>query len=112
MARFRKPSPSRRRPCSCRSRRRSSIVADRKLRAAAGDVRGTVVVAAVVLLGATIFLLRSVAHGQASVLVPIAQMGFIVAALLGIFVLRERVTLRKAVGLAAALAALTVLAAS
>jgi len=38
--------------------------------------------AAIVLLGATIFLLRSVAGGQASVLVPIAQMGFVVAALL------------------------------
>jgi drug/metabolite transporter (DMT)-like permease len=68
--------------------------------------------AAIVLLGATIFLLRSVAGGQASVLVPITQMGFIVAALLGIFVLRERVTVRKAIGLASALAALGVLAAS
>jgi len=64
------------------------------------------------LLGATIFLLRSVAGGEASVLVPITQMGFIVAALLGIFVLGERVTARKALGLAAALAALAVLAAS
>jgi drug/metabolite transporter (DMT)-like permease len=68
--------------------------------------------AAIVLLGATIFLLRSVAGGQASVLVPITQMGFIVAALLGIFALRERVTVRKAIGLASALAALGVLAAS
>jgi drug/metabolite transporter (DMT)-like permease len=68
--------------------------------------------AAIALLGATIFLLHGVAGGQASVLVPIAQMGFIVAALLGILVLRERVTVRKAIGLAAALAALGVLAAS
>jgi drug/metabolite transporter (DMT)-like permease len=68
--------------------------------------------AAIVLLGATIFLLRSVAGGQASVLVPITQMGFIVAALLGIFALRERITVRKAIGLASALAALGVLAAS
>ena len=68
--------------------------------------------AAIALFGATIFLLHGIAVGQASVLVPIAQMGFIVAALLGIFVLREQVTLRKAVGLAAALAALGVLAAS
>lgn len=45
-------------------------------------------------------------------LVPIAQMGFIIAALLGIFVLREPVTLRKAIGLASALAALAVLATS
>ncbi|MFL5073198.1 MAG: hypothetical protein ACJ8D9_26760, partial [Xanthobacteraceae bacterium] len=68
--------------------------------------------AAIVLLAATIFLLRSVALGQASVLVPIAQMGFIVAALLGIFLLRERVTTRKAFGLASALAALAMLAGS
>ena len=68
--------------------------------------------AAIMLLGATIFLLRGVAEGQASVLVPIAQMGFIIAALLGIFILRERVTIRKVVGLVSALAALAVLAKS
>lgn len=66
--------------------------------------------AAILLLVATLALLRGIAIGQASVLVPIAQMGFIVAALLGIFALRERVTLRKAAGLAAAIAALAVLA--
>jgi uncharacterized membrane protein len=66
--------------------------------------------AAIMLLGATIFLLRGVADGQASVLVPIAQMGFIIAALLGILILRERVTIRKVVGLVSALAALAVLA--
>jgi uncharacterized membrane protein len=68
--------------------------------------------AAIVLLGATISLLRSVAGGQASVLVPIAQMGFVVAALLGIFILRERVTVRKMIGLVTALAALAALAGS
>jgi drug/metabolite transporter (DMT)-like permease len=68
--------------------------------------------AAIVLLGATICLLRSVARGEASVLVPIAQMGFVVAALLGIFILRERVTVRKVTGLAIALAALLALAGS
>jgi len=68
--------------------------------------------AAIMLLGATIFLLRGVADGQASVLVPIAQMGFIIAALLGISILGERVTIRKVVGLVSALAALAVLAKS
>lgn len=67
---------------------------------------------AVILLGATVFLLRGLTNGQASVLVPIAQMGFIVAALLGIVILHERVTARKAFGLAAALAALAMLALS
>jgi drug/metabolite transporter (DMT)-like permease len=68
--------------------------------------------AAIVILVATLALLRGIAEGQASALVPIAQMGFIVAALLGILVLRERVTLRKAAGLAAAVAALATLAMS
>ena len=68
--------------------------------------------AAIALLGATIFLLHGVAGGQASVIVPIAQMGFVVATLLGFFALHERITLRKALGLASAFAALTVLAGS
>ncbi len=68
--------------------------------------------AALLLLSATILLLRAVAAGQASVLVPIAQMGFIVAALLGFFVLREQFTIRKATGLALALGALATLAGS
>jgi multidrug transporter EmrE-like cation transporter len=39
-------------------------------------------------------------------------MGFIIAALLGIFLLRERLTIRKTIGLVSALAALGVLATS
>ncbi len=69
-------------------------------------------VVAVVLLAAFVFLLRGVARGEASVMVPIAQMGFIVTAALGIILLREQVTARKILGLATALAALAVLAAS
>jgi uncharacterized membrane protein len=59
---------------------------------------------------AVVFMVESLTRGQASVLVPIAQMGFVVAALLGIFLLREPFTLRKGVGLGAALAALASLA--
>src|SRR5215831_6726357 len=84
--------------------------ADRKLRPPGVTFRYGAA-AALVLFGAILLMLHSVARGQASVLVPIAQMGFIVAALLGIFVLRERVTPRKAIGLLAALAALAMLAA-
>jgi drug/metabolite transporter (DMT)-like permease len=84
---------------------------DRRLRPPPATFKYSIA-ATVVLLAATILLLRGVAGGQASVVVPIAQMGFIVAALLGIFVLREPVTWRKAIGLASALAALAVLAAS
>jgi drug/metabolite transporter (DMT)-like permease len=86
-------------------------VADRELRPPPATFKYSAP-AAIVLLGATIALLRSVAEGPASVLVPIAQMGFVVAALLGIFVLREPVTVRKVIGLVAAVAALAVLAGS
>jgi uncharacterized membrane protein len=68
--------------------------------------------AAVALFGATIFLLRGVADGQASVVVPIAQMGFIIAAVLGSCLLSERLTIRTTIGLVSALAALGVLATS
>jgi len=86
-------------------------VADRKLRPPPMTFKYSVP-AAIVLVGATICLLHSVAGGEASVLVPIAQMGFVVAALLGIFILRERVTVRKVIGLAMGLAALAALAGS
>ncbi len=66
--------------------------------------------AASVLMCAFLFMLHGLTRGPASVLVPIAQMGFVVTAALGILVLREPLTARKAAGLAAALAALAVLA--
>ena len=69
-----------------------------------------VAAAAAVLLGAFLFMLYGLTRGPASVLVPITQMGFVVTAALGIAVLREPVTARKTVGLAAALGALAVLA--
>ena len=66
--------------------------------------------ATVALICAFLFMLHAIALGPASVLVPIAQMGFLVSAALGILVLREPMTARKAAGLAAALATLAVLA--
>jgi drug/metabolite transporter (DMT)-like permease len=66
--------------------------------------------AAIVLALAFIFLVESLARAQASVAVPIAQMGFVVTALLGFVFLREPFTARKGAGLAAALAALASLA--
>jgi uncharacterized membrane protein len=68
--------------------------------------------AAVLLAAAFLLLLRSLAHGEASVLVPIAQMGFVVTAALGIIFLKEPFDVRKAAGLAAAFTALGVLAGS
>ena len=66
--------------------------------------------AALVLTAAFLFLLHSLRHGDASVVVPISQMGFGVAAVLGIVVFHEAVTLRKIAGLGLATLALLVLA--
>ena len=85
--------------------------ADRELRPPLRTLKYSATTA-IILVGATIFLLRGVAIGQATVLVPITQMGFVIAALLGIFILREHLTVRKATGLVIALAALTALARS
>ena len=66
--------------------------------------------AVVVLAFAFAFMVEGMARAEASVVVPIAQMGFVVTALLGFFFLREPFTARKGAGLAAALAALASLA--
>jgi len=68
--------------------------------------------AAVVLLLAFLLLLHSLVVGEASVFVPVAQMGFVVTAAVGILALGEPLTTRKGAGLGAALGALALLAAS
>jgi drug/metabolite transporter (DMT)-like permease len=70
----------------------------------------TAPLAAVALALASVCMVESMARGQASVAVPIAQMGFVVTALLGFVFLREAFTARKGAGIAAALAALACLA--
>jgi uncharacterized membrane protein/pimeloyl-ACP methyl ester carboxylesterase len=66
--------------------------------------------ASVVLALAFVFMVEAMRRGQASIAVPIAQMGFVVTALLGFAFLRERFTVRKGIGIAAALMALASLA--
>jgi uncharacterized membrane protein len=66
--------------------------------------------AAVLLVTAFTFLAKGLESGQASLVVPVAQMGFVVTSLLGFLLLREPFTARKGLGLAAALAALACLA--
>jgi uncharacterized membrane protein len=66
--------------------------------------------AAILFVFGFVFLLESLTRGQASVLVPIAQMGFVVTAALGIMFLQESFTPRKGAGLTIALAALLCLA--
>jgi uncharacterized membrane protein len=68
--------------------------------------------AAVLLLFGLVMLLAGLARGEASVLVPVAQLSFVVTAGLGFVFLRETLTLRKGFGLAFAIAALICLARS
>jgi uncharacterized membrane protein len=84
-------------------------VVDRRIRPPAAALRYAPR-AAIVLALAFVFMLESLARGEASVVVPIAQMGFVVTALLGFLFLRESFTARKGAGLVAALAALACLA--
>jgi uncharacterized membrane protein len=69
-------------------------------------------IAAIVLVVAFVLLLHSLAVGEASIYVPVAQMGFVVTAMIGILVLGEALTARKVFGLWAAVGALALLAAS
>jgi drug/metabolite transporter (DMT)-like permease len=68
------------------------------------------IAASMLLSTAFITLLEGLARGEASVLVPVAQMGFVVTAAVGFLFLRERFTPRKGAGLLIALAALASLA--
>lgn len=68
--------------------------------------------AAMLLLFGLVMLLAGLARGEASVLVPVAQLSFVVTAGLGFVLLHETLTLRKGFGLAFAIAALICLARS
>ncbi len=67
-------------------------------------------VAAILLAIGLLLLVEGLVSGEASVLVPIAQMSFVVTAVAGFVVLREPLTLRKGAGLLVALAVLACLA--
>lgn len=66
--------------------------------------------AGIVLALAFIAMMEGLARGQASVVVPIAQMGFVVTALVGVVVMREPFGLRMLLGLVAAATAIFLLA--
>lgn len=68
--------------------------------------------AAITLLVAFVLLLHGLALGSASVLVPVAQMGFVFTALLGALVFGETLHTRKRIGLAIAAIALALFAIS
>lgn len=62
------------------------------------------------LFGAFVLLLHGLALGPASVLVPVAQMSFVITALAGIAIFHERFDVRKCAGLAVAAIALILFA--
>ena len=82
---------------------------DRGIRPPAGGWRYGATTATL-FIAALVMLFESLARGEASVLVPISQMGFVVTAAAGVLLLREPITARKGAGLAFALAALGCLA--
>lgn len=82
---------------------------DRRIRPS-GPVVSHAPRASIVLALAFVFMVEAMGRGQASVAVPIAQMGFVVTALLGFAFLGERFSARKGAGIVAALAALASLA--
>ena len=82
---------------------------DRRVRPSAAALRHAPR-AALVLALAFAFMVESMGRAEASVVVPIAQMGFVVTALLGFLFLREPFSARKGAGITAALAALASLA--
>jgi len=86
-----------------------SGIVDRGIRPARATLRYAPIAAVVLALGFS-FMVEGMARGQASIVVPIAQMGFVATALLGFLFLGEPFTARKGVGIAAALAALASLA--
>ncbi len=61
---------------------------------------------AIALLFGFVLLLHGLSAGAASVLVPVAQMGFVFTALAGAMLFKETLTMRKRVGLVVAVAAL------
>ena len=82
---------------------------DRRIRPS-GPVLLYAPAAAIVLAAAFVLMVESLVRGEASVMLPIAQMGFGATALLGFVFLGEAFTARKGLGLLAALAALAGLA--
>ena len=86
-----------------------SALADRGIRPVGAAVRHAPL-AALALAVAFILMVAAMARAQASVAVPISQMGFVVTALLGLALLGEAFSARKAAGLGAAVAAIICLA--
>ncbi|SMC77300.1 GRP family sugar transporter [Polynucleobacter kasalickyi] len=67
-------------------------------------------ITALFLFLALYFLLEALKSGPASTVVTISQMGFVVTAILGIFIFKEKISVRKVLGLVCSIAAMILLA--
>ncbi len=88
-----------------------AIISEGRLRIPSG-AWGLAALTAVALFGAFVLLMHALALGPASVLVPVAQMSFVITALVGLVLFRERLDWRKGLGLGIAAAALILFAVS
>ena len=84
-------------------------IVDRRIRPSRAVLRNAPLAGVAIAL-AFCLMVESLARGDASVMVPVAQMGFVATSLFGFVFLREPFSLRKGAGLVAALAALASLA--
>ncbi len=72
-------------------------------------VIGYSLLSGVFVTGIVVTMALSLQYGQASVVLPIAQMSFLLTAILGVFFLREKLGMRKLLALAAGTAAILLL---
>lgn len=86
-----------------------AYIVDRRIRPSRAVLRNAPLAGVAIAL-AFCAMVESLARAQASVAVPVAQMGFVVTSLVGFLFLREPFSARKGAGLLAAIAALASLA--
>jgi len=67
------------------------------------------IVSGILVVGIASFLFLSVKMGEAIIAVPIAQLSFVVTAVLSVWLLKERVTSRKVLGILCAIATILIL---
>lgn len=87
----------------------AAVVMDRGLRVSTAVRRTAPGIGAIQTIG-FVAMIEALAQGDVSVITPIAQLSFVIAAVLGILLLRERASARKLAGLASAVGAVVLIA--
>ena len=86
----------------------ASILIDKRFTPSSTSVRYGVVIGIIQSIGLG-SLLEGLVKGEVSILFPIAQLSFLVTAIIGVLLLKEQVTARKSAGLVAAVGAVAML---